>query len=160
MKKLLSGPLLGVIALMTLVTACGTFSVAKRPGYAGMIGKEYILQRDCYIFRFSDDKKVLHLSPVGADTPGLGTIPPSENMDVRLIGKKFASFEILGALPKQTVVKIVDIKHVVKFEIDCYQIFVGTNVNGAQRTYEAMFLQEEKYNGARFDPRFIVEKKE
>ena len=152
--------MLGLITLMMLVTACGTFSVAKHPEYAGMIGKEYVLQRDCYIFRFSDDKKVLHLSPVGADTPGLGTIQPSENIDVRLIGKKFANFEILGELPKQTVVKIVAVKRVVKFEIEYYQIFVGTDINGTQRTYEAMFLQEEKYTGARFDPRFIVEKKE
>jgi hypothetical protein len=158
MKKLLPVPLLGLIALIMLVTGCGkTISVAGNPQYSAMIGKEYILQRDCYVFRWLDERKMLELSPVGLDVDD-GEIPRNEGIDFGLIGKELARVEIVDALPKNTTVKVVDVKHVIYFEDEYYKIFVETEINGLRQVYGAIPLQKVYYGKAAFDPRFIVEK--
>jgi hypothetical protein len=159
MKKLMFGLLLGLIALTMLVTACGkTISVAGNPPYSAMLGKEYILQRDCYVFRWLDEKKALELTPTGLDTRGSEGIPPQESIDFGLIGKRVDRIEIVDVLPKNTVVKVVDVKHAIYFEDEYYKIFVETEINGLRQVYGAIPLQEVYYGKAAFDPRFIVEK--
>jgi len=144
-----------LVLLSLLVTGCIiTTSVADKPPYDEMLGKEYILQRDCYITRYFECKKVLCLEPVGLDTHGPDDIRPSKEINYRLIGKKLADIEVLGVLPKYTHVKVVDVKHLVSFEYDYYEIYMESDIGGRQ-VYAASGLQKQSFGEARLDERFV-----
>jgi hypothetical protein len=152
----LRGFVLIVFAMM--LTACSSsYSVSNKPPHDAMIGKNYILQRDCYVFRNMDQRKKLCLAPVGLDIGYWGT-PRGEILDVGLIGKEFADVKILGMLPKNTSVRVVDVRYEGTFTVDFYEILVATEINGRQQIYGTLPLQKVYFGRAEFDPRFIVEK--
>jgi hypothetical protein len=142
MYRWILGGVLAAIALLIVFFTRGTTKtsyVNGLPPYTTLPGREYIFERDCYIFKFKD---------ADTDWPLIGsslTVPslPAE-VGPRNVGAPFPNLRILDTVTTGTRFRIVSVR----------RDQVGTN---STITYEILFVDEASRKFPRVDAFWMLD---
>lgn len=134
------------VAAFVLIQRSGTKTVYVNglPEYNTLPGKEYIFERDCYLFKLKDEKTSYPL--VGANAPDLPmsvAALPLEVSDAN-IGKEFPGVRILDTAHVGDRFRIVSVRRDVKRD--------STRV-----TFEILFINESERRYPRLDAFYILD---
>jgi len=130
---------LGIVALFTLPQRAPHSSyVNGLPPYTHLPGREYILQRDCYIFKFKDAASDWPLIGAHATVPAL-----PEAVDPKLVGTDLPSVRLLGVARVGAHLKIVSVRR-------------DQRAGDVKITFELLFTDEAERPYPRVDGSWIM----
>ena len=137
------GALLVAIVLFVLIagrTATKTSYVNGLPLYSQIPGREYIFQRDCYIFKFKDSDSDWPYVASHLTVPAL-----PENVDLKNVGGDYSKLRILDIVTTGSRFRIVSVRRDQK----------GTRVT---ITYEILFADEAARKFPRVDALWMLDR--
>jgi hypothetical protein len=137
----MGGLLIAIIALVAITTrtATKTSYVNGLPLYSQIPGREYIFQRDCYLFKFKDQASDWPLVGAHATVPAL----PAE-VDAKYVGTDVADLRILDTVTTGTRFRIVSVRRDQKGP--------KTTI-----TYEILFADEASRKFPRVDAQWMLD---
>ncbi len=95
--------LLVAILMTFLFQGCvGTRDVSSQSPYSELMGKKFVLQQDCYVYRFKDENRIR----IGIDGGGYGQFLPNQ-VSPEFIQKQLKYVEIFSIMPKESLFIIV-----------------------------------------------------
>ncbi|HEU5081526.1 MAG TPA: hypothetical protein VFT72_20095 [Opitutaceae bacterium] len=145
-KWILVAAVVIAVAAFVLIQRSGTKTVYVNglPEYNTLPGKEYIFERDCYIFKLDNEKTSYPL--VGANAPDLPSSVsqlPNEVTDAN-VGKELPGVRILDTVHVGDRFKIVSVRRDEKRD--------STRV-----TFEILFINESERRYPRLDAYYILD---
>lgn len=145
MYRWIMGGLLAAIVLLIVVSSHNANKTSYVNGlaeYSKIPGKEFIFERDCYIFKLTDKESDWPYVASHASLAGL----PAE-FDVKNVGKDFGNIRILDTVALGTGFRIVSVRR---------------DQRGAKSTitYEILFADEASRKYPRVDALYMLDRTE
>lgn len=160
-KVLFVGVLLFVVACF-LASSCQVtvHNLSATDRYRGIVGGEYELLADCYIFQFAgDSRQVTYIGAVGEDALNYGIGDEIRGPARRsLVGKQVGACNILDIVPKGARIKLARIERHLSVDHDQYHFLVEL-LDPQSIKYgvlDAFWLVARQYPPDGFDERIVV----
>lgn len=141
MKWLLSAAVLLLLGWFVYQqrTATKTAYVNGLPEYNRLPGREYIFQRDCYIFKFKDHDTDWPLVGAHLTVPALPAV-----VDPKNIGADLPEVRILGVVRTGWMVRLVSVRR-------------DESARGTTITYELLILDDAEKLYTRIDANYLLD---
>ena len=114
------------------------------PEYSRLPNQEYLLEQDCYVFKFKDHDTSWPL--IGANVPTLPMTVPELPTEVteKKIGADFPNLRVLDVVRSGSRFKIVSVRR-------------DESRRGSRLTFEILFLDEAERHYPRLDAYWIID---
>jgi hypothetical protein len=109
------------------------------PQYSALPNREFILQKDCYIFKLKDRNTDF---PLIADHALVPSLP--ETVDVKNVGADLPAVRILGVAQTGSILRLVSVRR-------------DESRQGTSVTFEILFLDEATREYPRLDAFFVLD---
>jgi hypothetical protein len=140
-RRVLACTLVAILLLVLFIThrSVRTSYVNGIPPYTDLPGREFIFERDCYIFKLKDEQTDWPYVAANTTVPGL----PAE-VTARNVGADLPNIRILGIVAIGDLFKILSVRR-------------DERGGHSTITYEIQFLDEDAHKYPRLDARWMLD---